>query len=241
MEKLVYALWRPEPVSAADWSARLLEFGATELGRLGGERVKINLPDVPRPENDPYGFMKDGAPDAMVSFFVNGAYYRARLERAVASHAARLAGYSVLETTILPATSKADGTRSPGFTQICFFARRPDLTRAEMHDIWLDSHTVAAIETQCTFYYNQNVVVRKLTADAPDWDAIVEESYPWEALTDPEIYYRAKGDPELYANNVARMQASCARFIDFSGIKMLMSGEYRFGDWRDEAEPGLAA
>jgi hypothetical protein len=235
LEKVAYALWRPEGAPLSDWAGRLVDAGRREFASLGLERLKLNVPDVASPADDPYAAMTQDAPEAMVSGFLNSALLRGPLEQALNGLAGRIAGYSVVESTVLPATAAADGTRSPGFAQVCFFARRPDLTREQMLDIWLGSHTQVAVETQSTFYYNQNIVLRPLTPGAPGWDCIVEESFPGEALADSQVYFDAKGSPQRLEANLARMNDSCGRFIDFTGIKMLRSGEYRFGGWSDPA------
>ena len=48
---------------------------------------------------------------------------------------------------------------------------------------WHVDHTPVAIETQSTFGYTQNAVVRALTPDAPGIAAIVEELFPIEATS----------------------------------------------------------
>jgi hypothetical protein len=235
MEKIVYALWRPPALPVHDYAARLLDFARTELLPLDLARLKVNVPDVTPPANDPYSAMKQGAPDGMVSCFLNSSILRSPLERALAAFPGRVAGYSVAESTILPAMTDADGSRTEGIAQVCFFRRKTGMTRQELFDIWLGSHTQVAVETQDTVYYNQNIVLRPLTEGAPDWDCIVEEHFAREALYDRGIYFRARNAPARLAANEARMNESCGRFIDFLGIKLLMSGEYRFGGWRDLA------
>jgi hypothetical protein len=232
LEKVAFALWRPTQASTAPWSARLLQ-AADRLAELGLERLKINVPDVADPPDDPYTAMKAGAPDAMVSGFLNSALFAAPVERELAPLAGRIAGYAVTESTVLPNAMPADGLRSPGFSQVCFFKRLPHLSREDLLRIWLGDHTRVAVETQTTHYYNQNIITRALTVDAPDWDCIVEERFPDAALADRDVYFDAVGAPERLAAHTARMDASCARFIRGDGLKLLMSGEYRFGGWRD--------
>lgn len=67
------------------------------------------------------------------------------------------------------------GERTEGFAQIAFLQRPQRLTPQEWLDIWHNHHTRVASETQATFAYVQNVVVRALSAQAPAVDAIVEE------------------------------------------------------------------
>ena len=231
MEKLFYVLWQPEAAAPA-WSDRLLAL-PTVLAAAGAARVRIGVPDVPVPQPDPYADMRKTAPAGFVSFWLNSARFRDGAERAVRAVAPKLAGYSVLESTILPATSPAEGAREEGFLQVCGFAVLPHLSRAELWESWLGRHTAVAVETQRTTFYNQNVVVRALTEEAPAWDAIVEERFPAEALESREVYFDAVGDPARLEANMARMAESCGRFIDFSRLALMNCGEYRFGGWQD--------
>jgi len=235
MEKLFYVLWQAETDPAA-WSDRLLALPGV-LAAAGAERVRIGVPDVPVPQPDPYADMRRTAPAGFVSFWLNSARFRDSAERAVRGVAPKLAGFSVVESTILPAATPAAGLREEGFLQVCGFAALPHLSRAELWGFWLGKHTAVAVETQRTTFYNQNVVVRALTEGAPAWDAIVEERFPVAALESREVYFDAVGDPARLEANMARMAESCGWFIDFSRLTLMNCGEYRFGGWHDSA-PG---
>ena len=66
-----------------------------------------------------------------------------------------------------------------------------------------------AIETQSTFGYVRNEIVRALTPDAPRWHAIVEENFPLGALTDPAVFYDAAGDPAKLRATRSACSAPC--------------------------------
>ncbi len=236
MEKLYYALWPPEkpPQSFAACLRALPE----ALFALGAKRIRVGVPDVPPPDDDPYADMRRTAPSGFVSFWLNTAHDRAASEALIREASPRLAGYVVAESTILPNLEPAAGQREPGFLQVCGFAALPGLTRAALWKAWLQDHTVVAVQTQSTVFYNQNVVIRPLTDGAPSWDAIVEERFPDAALNDRAIYFAAGDDPARMAANIARMGESCARFIDFTTITLMNCGEYRYGGWSDLAQPG---
>ena len=69
--------------------------------------------------------------------------------------------------------------RAPtGFANIALLRRPADLDDATWRQRWHIDHTPVAIETQSTFGYTQNAVVRALTPAAPVIDAIVEELFP---------------------------------------------------------------
>jgi hypothetical protein len=231
MEKLYYALHPPEIPTQA-FCARLRALPEA-LFTLGAKRVRIGVPDVPVPDEDPYADMRRTAPAGFVSFWLNTAHDRGGAEALIREAAPRLAGYAVAESTILPNTAPAAGEREPGFLQVCGFAAQPGLTRAALWNAWLERHTAIALETQSTLFYNQNVVIRPLTDGAPAWDAIVEERFPQAALNDRAVYFAAGDDPHRMAANMERMAESCARFIDFSTITLMNCGEYRFGGWSD--------
>ena len=231
MEKLCYALWRAQDEAPEHFDARLLGELGPALPETGAQGVKICLADAEvAPGAGLFPEFRVQAPHAMISFWVDSAYHRAPSEAALAGTAARLAGFSVLESSVMPTPDPpVDGRRANGFTQIAFFAGRADLSRSELLAIWLDEHTTVAVETQSTFAYVQNVVVRPLTPDAPPWTSIVEETFPLQALSDQSVFFDAEGSPGRMAENYGRLMQSCARFIDFETMQLLLSGEYRFG------------
>ena len=229
MEKLFYVLWQPGNDAVAFTEALL----ALQINLGDAQRVRVGVPDVPLPREDPYAAMRQVAPAGYVSFWLNSAYRRAAAEAAITAIAPRLAGYVVAESTILPARTPACGAREDGFMQVCGFAALPGLTRADLWRHWLGTHTDVAVGTQATIFYNQNVVVRPLTEHAPAWDAIVEERFPAAALDDRAVYFDSVGDGAKLDANMAAMAQSCARFIDFNTITLMNCGEYRFGGWRD--------
>jgi hypothetical protein len=93
-------------------------------------------------------------------------------------------------------------------------------------DIWLNSHTQIAIDTQDTFLYVQNVVTRVLTDGATPWDAIVEEGFPAAAMTDPQVFFDAVGDDERLAKHQQEMLESVQRFLDLAAIEVIPTSRY---------------
>ena len=233
MQKVMFPFWT-EPAQQDALNAALLGPVKDALLAAGVARLCVNVPDAAVAEGQKlYPEMAGDRPAALVSFFVNSARDIAKYDALLQKSGARYAGYETVESTPLPHDTAANGKRSPGFTQLAFFARLPGQSREDFLRIWLESHTAVAIETQSTFFYQQNPVLRALTDGAPAYDAIVEESFPEAAMRDWQIYFDAVGSEKKLAAHRARMSESCARFIDFTGIKLLISSEYRFGDWRD--------
>ena len=209
MEKLFYAIWRPDDARAETWCATLRDLPG-ELAVAGAQRIRIGVPDVPLPADDPYADMRRTAPHGFVSFWLNSAYHRHSAEALVQATTPRLAGYAVQESTILPNTAPAAGNREDGFLQVCGFAALPGLSRTAFWAAWLEQHTDVAVQTQATIFYNQNIVTRPLTDGAPTWDAIVEERFPDAALNDRAAYFAAAGDPARMAANSERMARKLA-------------------------------
>ena len=94
--------------------------------------------------------------------------------------------------------------------------------------LWYTLQRDMAMETQSTFGYVRNEVVRAVTPEAPAWDAIVEENFPIGALDDPAVFYDAVGDPEKLAQNQKRMFEAVQQFIELSRIESHPMSEYVF-------------
>lgn len=125
-------------------------------------------------------------------------------------------GWQVEERVPLP----ADPTRE-GFNQVTLLNFKPGLAREDAIRHWREVHTPLAIETQDTFYYGQNLVLDALTEDAPTIDAIVEEWFPFAAMTDPNAFFDAVGDNARLEANRQKMIDSCAKFLDFSSLRVI--------------------
>ena len=95
---------------------------------------------------------------------------------------------------------------------------------------WHGHHKRVALETQCTYAYVRNVVVRPLTDAAPPWAGIVEEGFPSAAVTDPMQWYRADGSPEKMQRNMTRMIESVQAFLDVDRVESHPMSEYRISD-----------
>lgn len=241
MEKLLYLLWKNEAESSRHFNERLLGPLKGRLRELGAWQLKINVADE---AVAPAAALRQSSMkpvfDAVLSFWVNAAHFRAPFQAAIEAAVARAAGYLVLDSVAIPNTAQlaADGERTPGWAQIAVLQRPPRLTQEAWLEIWLGSHTGVAIDTQSTFHYCQNVVVRPLTYGAPPISAVVEESFPAEAMTDSQVFFAAAGDEARYQQHLKRMMDSCVRFIDFDKIDVVPTSEYRVGGWADLRHAG---
>ena len=226
MEKLAYLIFQEADLPGSELRAALLEKAAPALRTAGAREITIHVQDEAVADGTP---MRRSAPPirAMTSFWMHCADDRGPCEEALAEHARRLAGYLIVESR--PLVHEAPkGRRTPGMNQVTCISKKPGLDYDEFIRIWQQDHKVVAIETQSTVGYVRNVIVRKLTEGAPDWDAIVEETFPIEALTDPHVFYDAKSQAE-YERNFEIMMASCARFLDQGPIEVTFVSEYYLG------------
>jgi len=122
-----------------------------------------------------------------------------------------VAAYLVTESVPLPPPDTAPGERTPGLANIALLRRPADLDEPTWRQRWHIDHTPVAIETQSTFGYTQNTVVRALTPGATVIDAIVEELFPIEAISDLHAFFGAADDDDL-RDRMERMVASTAAF-----------------------------
>jgi len=231
MEKVVYALWKPAALAADDYRAKLVAELAPALAARGAIAVKVSAVDSAVAAGAK--LRRDGglpAKDALVSFWLEQSQDVGSCDALLAAHAAERAGYLVVESRpLVNALHVVDpGERTPGFSLCTCITKRADLSHAEFLALWYGEQRACAIETQSTFAYVRNEVVRSLTPRAPDWTAIVEEGFPIEALADPEVFYDAKGDPARLRANGARMFETCQRFLDFERVSSHPMSQYRF-------------
>jgi len=224
VEKIVYVGWKPDGTALADFRGALLGETARALLARGARGLTVLLAD----EQAVQGLrISQRGPAAVVSIWVDSASQRRPLEAELARVTARLAGYLALES--VPVVNAEHvvplGERIPGLYNVAFLEKPDRLDYATWLTHWQGEHTTTAIETQRTFLYVQNVLVRPLTADAPPWTAIVEEAFPAAAATDPLCFYTATTPAELAAQQ-RRMMASCEQFIDFSRFETLPMSAY---------------
>lgn len=226
MEKLLYPLWKREDDAADDFRERLRGEVAPALLDNGVNSLRLSVvDDAVAPAA---GLRQDKLGptlDAMLSLWVDSANERSAWESIIAPACDHFAGYLVTESEPLKHEAPT-GERMPGWTQVVFLERPSGMSESDWLSVWLGSHTTVAIETQSTFAYRQNVVVRTLTENAPAIHAIVEESFPDAAMDSPHAFYAADSDEALQAN-VNAMIESVARFIDFERINVVPTSEYR--------------
>jgi hypothetical protein len=231
MEKLVYVLWKRGDEPDQAFADRLLGEAAPRLLALPDrvERLTLSVVDdaVASGEKLRIGTMRP-AKSALATCWVEQRQDRGGIERVLAGVCGRFAGYLVAESRPLVNRSARPGARSPGFALVTGIVARADIAYDEFLRVWYDEHRACALETQSTFGYVRNEIVRVLTPDAPQWTAIVEENFPAAALTDPAAFYDAVGDPAKLQRNAERMMKTCEKFLDLTKIESHPMSEWAF-------------
>jgi hypothetical protein len=222
LEKLLYVLWKKPESSVGDFGGEIRGPAASKLLSLGVDSLSVNLADEDSAFAHSLRISRMEEPlSGTLSVWLDRTQEREPVEAIIAEATARFASYLVLESVPLRNRTHLAplGERLPGFTTVAFLEKPDWLTHEAWLEQWQEHHTQIAIETQSTYLYIQNVVVRALTPDAPPWAAIVEEGFPAEAATDPMVFYAADGSREKLRENQRRMIESCRKFIDFDRLE----------------------
>jgi hypothetical protein len=231
MEKIACVLWKPAGVPD-DVFGKGLRGAAPELARLGAANLHLNAVDehVAAGTGARVGRM-DPPKAAFATFWLDEAdAVRGQLLAALSAHTSRVAAYLVVESIPLRNTTQLvrPGERTPGFNLVTGITPKDGITYEQFIRHWHNEHRVVALETQSTFAYVRNEIVRALTPDAPKWAAVVEESFPIEALTDQAVWYAAAGSPARLEENRRRMMESCIAFLALDRVESHPMSEYVF-------------
>lgn len=142
-------------------------------------------------------------------------------------HVEQVAGYLVTESAPMPPPPTPPGQRAPGLANMALLRRPADLDEQTWLRRWHLDHTRVAIETQSTFGYVQNYVVRGLTPGAPPVSAIVEEQFPIEAVSSLHAFFGAADDDDL-SYRMRRMVDSTSAFGANVDIDAVPTSRYPF-------------
>ncbi|MFK8018291.1 MAG: EthD domain-containing protein [Pseudomonadales bacterium] len=229
MEKIVTLLWRPEGVTAQAFANTLLNEVKPALLAESIRGLKICVHDDDTAVGEKLQMLATDQPKAaMVSYWIDMAQARDPIENVLQQHASKLLSFLVIESTPIVNTSQAaaPGERTPGFSQVTCVRAREDLSKEEFLNIWHNEHMACAIETQSTFQYIRNEIVRPLTGEGPEWTAIVEEGFPAAAMENPEVFYDALGDQPKFKANLDRMITTVSKFLAMEGMDVTAMSEY---------------
>jgi len=211
VEKVIIIL-RGTPGDEA-WCARLRTDVAQKLLDTGVPGLAINVRDDVVSESLMTLTTLNPPVLALVSMWTDQ-YYGEQIRTAttlLSNVCDQVAAYLVTESVPLAPPHTEPGRRTPGFANVALLRRPAELDEATWLARWHDDHTQVAIDTQSTFGYTQNAVVRALTDDSPPISAIVEELFPIEATSDLHAFFGAADDADLN-DRMARMVASTSAF-----------------------------
>jgi hypothetical protein len=211
MEKVIAVLRRTE--ADDEWCARQRGPVADALLDLGLPGLAINVKDSAVRHSLMTLTTMDPPAVAVVSMWTQQCYGE-QMAKALAlleAECDQLAAYLVTESVPLAFPGGEPGSRTPGFANIALLRRPPEMDQAAWLDRWQHHHTPVAIQTQSTFGYTQNWVVRTLTPDAPGIAAIVEELFPIEAVSDLQAFFGAADQDDLQ-RRLGQMVASTTAF-----------------------------
>jgi len=232
MEKICYVIWKPANRDDVGFRDDLVgETSRRILATPGVRGLSVLCPDETTDALGPARITQlEEPPCGMISVWVDlaDALDRAPIEAEIARATARHAGYLVVESVPLLNTTHTakPGERTPGTTLMTCLIPRAGMAYDDFLEHWQVVQRQVAMETQCTYRYVRNVVVRALTPEAPPWVGIVEEGFPTEAVTDPMLWYDAHGSQEKLEQNRGRMIESVSAFLDLTRIESHPTSEY---------------
>ncbi|KZS57543.1 hypothetical protein A4G26_15575 [Mycobacterium kansasii] len=227
MEKVIAVLMRDEPDD--DWCARQRGPVADALVNLGLPGLSVNVRDGAVRKSLMTLTTLQPPVAAVVSMWTqqcDGDQLAAALQL-LHRECARLGAYLVTESVPMAAPATEPGCRTPGLANIALLRRPPGMDEATWLTRWQRDHTSVAIETQATFGYTQNWVVRTLIPGAAAISGIVEELFPAEAITDLKAFFGADDDADLQ-HRISRMVASTTAFGANQNIDTVPTSRYMF-------------
>jgi hypothetical protein len=225
MEKVIAVLMRAD--SNEDWCARQRGPVADALLELGVPGLSINVRDDAVRHSLMTLTTLDPPVAAVVSLWTQQCYgdQMSAALTLLEKECDQLAAYLVTESVPLAPPGTEIGCRTAGLANIALLRRPPELDQATWLTRWQGDHTSVAIETQSTFGYTQNWVVRTLTLEAPGIAGIVEELFPTEAITDLKAFFGAADDKDLQ-NRISQMVASTTAFGANENIDTVPTSRY---------------
>ncbi|CAN5751947.1 EthD domain-containing protein [soil metagenome] len=231
MEKVILALRCAGTDKTPDenWCERLRGPVAQELLDIGLPGLTINVTDGAVRDSLMTLSTLDPPVSGFVSLWTDQSYgdQVAAAVTVLTKECDDVFGYLVTESVPLAPPRTEPGQRTAGFANVALLRRPAALAEETWRARWHLEHTSVAIETQATFGYTQNAVVRPLTPDAPQLAAIVEELFPSEGLTDIKAFFGAADDDDPNGR-ITRMVASTAAFGANENVDTVPTSRYVF-------------
>ena len=235
MEKLIYLVWDRPSRGGADVRAQLIDDVAPRLLALGPHGLQIDVDDDEADFSSMVPVPDDELPvRAGVSIWVDAHDYREPYESILSEVGIRRAGYLVTESLYRDYGDNAHagprvwpaGQRSPGITTLTVFDKPAGTSDETFYGHWYGHQSPMSEWMQPRARYVRNAVVRALTPGAPQYRAIVEESWPTvEHLTDLQTFFGAT-DPSDLGERIRIMLDSTKLLYDPATMRNYTMSEY---------------
>lgn len=218
--KLIYALWG----SGLDTALQSTQLHVL-LQAAGVSRLQINVDDADVEAAMLRITTFDNPVPAVVSVWTDAAVDPEPISDLLAAISQRSAGWEVEETVRLEPPAMENGVRTTALAQIGFLRIPADLDPVEWLRIWQGQHTSVAIDTQDTFGYVQNRVLRTVHG-SERVDAVVEELFHMAAMTDVHAFYGSGGDDAELQRRMTLMIESVTRFGAHTNLDSVPTSRY---------------
>lgn len=233
----MFSLWRPAQHSANTWREALMALQGP-LQACGAKQIRVMVVDeaMANAASQRITFSKHPL-DGMISLWLDSASMVGPVQELIKQRVAGLHAYLVCESEPYPEERKARvarfetevalGKRTPGMCQVALFRKPVGMDFEEWMVHWREGHGSNAYPLQSIFGYRQNLVVRRLTKDAPEVHAIVEEQFPEIAIGSADGFYDTKGDEDLLRERQKYMSESVAPIMDFRSLDCILTSFYQ--------------
>ncbi|WP_020102490.1 hypothetical protein [Mycobacterium sp. 360MFTsu5.1] len=218
--KLIYALWG----SGLDTALHSTQLHVL-LQAAGVNRLQINVDDADVEAAMLRITTFDNPVPAVVSVWTDAGVDPDPISDLLAAISQRSAGWEVEETVRLEPPVVENGVRTTALAQLGFLRIPADLDPADWLQIWQGQHTSVAIDTQDTFGYVQNRVLRTVHG-SERVDAVVEELFHMAAMTDVHAFYGSGGDDEELQRRMTLMVESVMRFGAHTNLDSVPTSRY---------------
>ncbi len=220
--KLIYALWG----AGLDTALQSTQLHVL-LRAAGVSRLQINVDDADVEAATLRITTFDNPVPAVVSVWTEPGVDPEPISDLLAAISQRSAGWEVEETVRLDPPVVENGVRTTALAQIGFLRIPSDLDPADWLQIWQGQHTSVAIDTQDTFGYVQNRVLRTVHG-TERVDAVVEELFHMAAMTDVHAFYGSGGDDAELQRRMTLMIESVMRFGAHTNLDSVPTSRYCF-------------
>jgi hypothetical protein len=235
VEKVVYLIWDRPSRAGADVRAQLIDEVAPRLLVCGARGLQIDVDDDQADVSSMVPVADDELPvRACVSIWLDALDSRDAYESVLADVGIRRAGYLVTESLYRDYGDNEhagrrdwpDGQRSPGITTLTVFDKPAGTSDETFYGHWYGHQSPMSEWMQPRARYVRNAVVRGLTPGAPQYRAIVEESWPTvEHVTDLVTFFGAT-DPSELGERIRIMLDSTKLLYDPATMRNYTMSEY---------------